>query len=89
MACAIYKAGNNKNAVPYCALREAVQFFNPRRLFKMCCGRNEDFLPLVGKMETSYSRRWTRSCLNSKIKLAFPSAICLSNISLLKNSNRQ
>lgn len=24
--------------------------------------RTEDFLPRVGKIETSYSRRWTRSC---------------------------
>lgn len=50
------------------------------------CG-DEDFLPLVGKRETSYSRRWTRSCLNAERKLAFLSAVCLANISLLKNSD--
>lgn len=98
MACAIYKAGNDKNAVPCCALREAVHFLILEGCSKcvmvrmthveiksidISC-RNEDFLPLVGKTETSYSRRWTRSCLNSKRKLAFLSAICLSNISLLE-----
>lgn len=47
----------------------------------MSC-RIEDFLPQVGKIETSYSRRWTRSCLNSRRKLAFLSAPCLLVISL-------
>lgn len=103
MACAIYNAGNDKNAVPYCALREAVHFLILEGCSKCVVARmrhveiksidiscrNGDFLPPVGKIETSYSRRWTRSCLNSKRKLAFLSAICLSNISLLKNSHPQ
>lgn len=39
--------------------------------------RTEDFLPRAGKIETSYSRRWTRSCLNSRRKLSFLSVLCL------------
>lgn len=37
MACAIYKAGSDKIAVPYCALGEAVHF-NPRKMLKMWRG---------------------------------------------------
>lgn len=40
MACAIYKAGSDKTAVPYCALGEAVHF-NPRKMLQMCWGKDD------------------------------------------------
>lgn len=43
MACDIYKAGGDKNAVSDCEHREAVHFFNPRRVLKVFGGEDEPF----------------------------------------------
>lgn len=43
MACAIYKAGDDKKCGVLLWMRGNSTFFNPRRMLKVCCGEDEPF----------------------------------------------